>query len=238
METVYFSFNEVKPGSADFEDYLEARYLVFCEELGRVDPPGMFSSRGHPVETDQYDPFSRHFIARHKATGCVAGFMRVIMPNEHGLNVTPRYIIERPLPYPGATDDKIGEISRLAVTPQFRRRHSDEGKPVHGDPESEMTHKAEGVRQHQPELVLGMYREVYQLCRQVGLDFCVAAMDNRFSRLLISLGFPFVPVSPVNESVKPPRRVYLISAAEMERMLGEREASILKFMQAQLSAAA
>ncbi|MFW2355836.1 PEP-CTERM/exosortase system-associated acyltransferase [Hydrogenophaga sp.] len=235
METVYFTFYEVIPGTADFDDYLEARYLVFCEELGRVDAPGMFSSRGHPIETDPYDVCSRHFIARHKASGVVAGFMRIIMPNEHGLNVEQRYVIDHPLPYTSATADKIGEISRLAVTPHFRRRHSDQGKPIQGDPESEMTLKTEGVRHHQPELVLGMYREVYQLCRQTGLDYCMAAMDNLFSRLLTRLGFPFVAVGPMNPNVQPARRVYIISATEMERMLGAREATILQFMQTQLN---
>ncbi len=80
-----------------------------------------------------------------------------------------------------------------------------------------------------------MYREVYQLCRQTGLDYCMAAMDNLFSRLLTRLGFPFVAVGPMNPNVLPPRRVYIISATEMERMLGTREATILQFMQTQLS---
>lgn len=33
-----------------------------------------------------------------------------------GLNVT-RYVIDRPLPYADATDDRIGEISRMAIAP-------------------------------------------------------------------------------------------------------------------------
>ncbi len=233
MESAYFRFEEVVPGTVGYEHYLEARYEVFCEELGRVDAPLACSSAGKPVETDQYDPVSRHFVAIHKPTETVAGFVRVILPNEHGLNVTPRYVIERPLPYPDATDEHIGEISRMAITARFRRRHSDQGKPVHGDPESEMSGKPDGVRRHQPELVLGMYREIYQMCMHAGIRHCMAAMDGRFSRLLVSLGFPFVPVGPFNDKVRPPRRVFLISAAEMERSLGAREARILDFMQAQ-----
>lgn len=233
MESTFFRFEEVLPRTAGYERYLEARYEIFCEELGRVEAPGALSSTGRPIETDHYDPVSRHFVAIHKPTETVAGFVRVILPNEFGLNVTPRYVIERPLPYPDATDERIGEISRMAITAHFRRRHSDQGKPIQGDPESEMSGKPEGVRRHQPELVLGMYREIYQMCRQVGIDHCMAAMDGRFSRLLVALGFPFVPVGPFNASVKPPRRVFLISAAEMERSLGQREAHILDFMRAQ-----
>jgi len=78
-----------------------------------------------------------------------------------------------------------------------------------------------------------MYREIYQLCKASGVDYCVAAMDSHFSRLLIALGFPFVPVGPVNEGVSPPRRVFLISALEIERSLGAREEAVLRFMQDQ-----
>ena len=122
----------------------------------------------------------------------------------------------------------------LAVTPVFRRRHSDEGKPVQGDPETEMTGRPDGMRQHHPELVLGLYREVYHLCQSEGVDYCVAAMDRRFSRLLNTLGFPFLAVGPINQTVLPVRRVYLISAQEMENTLGSRENCILRFMQEQL----
>jgi N-acyl amino acid synthase of PEP-CTERM/exosortase system len=233
MDTIYFHFHEVWPGTADFDDYQEARYDVFCDELGRVEPTGQFNRRGHPIETDRFDAFSRHFIARHKTSDVVAGFMRVIMPNPIGLNVSDRYVIDQPMPY-GVSMDQVGEISRLAVTPVFRRRQSDEGKPVQGDPETEMTGRAEGMRRHQPELVLGLYRDVYHLCQSEGVDYCVAAMDRRFSRLLNTLGFPFLAVGPVNEAVFPARRVYLISAQEMESSLGSRENCILRFMQAQL----
>lgn len=233
METTYFRVEEVKPGSPAYERYLEARHEVFCAELGRVEPTGLNSSNGRPIETDGYDACSRHFVAFYKPDDSVAGFVRVILPNEKGLNVTPRYVIDHPLPYPDATDDSIGEISRMAIAAHFRRRHSDQGKPIQGDPGSEMTMRPEGLRRHQPELVLGMYREIYQLCKGLGIGYCVAAMDSHFSRMLVALGFPFVPVGPVNDAVSPPRRVFLVSAAEMERSLAAREEAVLRFMQAQ-----
>lgn len=232
METTYFRFNEVKIGTGEYERYLAARYQVFCDELHRVDAGGLRSRSGDLIETDRYDAFSRHFMAIHKDTGALAAFGRVILPSEIGLNVTPRYIIDRPLPFADATEGRIGEISRMAIAPNYRRRHEDQGKPVHGDPASEMSHKPDGARRHQPELVLGMYREMYRLCDQVGIAYYMAAMDNRFSRLLNTLGFPFVPVGPINEGVTPLRRVYLMSIREMECRLGERHPDTLRFMQA------
>ena len=261
METGYFNFEEVVWGTSAYELYLEFRYEVFCKELHRVAPSScLLSSNGRPMETDLYDQYSRHFMSYHKATGNPAASVRVILPSPVGLNVTPRYIIGRPLPYPDARDDNIGEISRMAIAPQFRRRQEDRNKPFQGDPEpeisqppdnrrhhlhrrlrfnpsstpeSEMNRLPDNHRRHQPELVLGMYREIYLLCRQNGIDYCMAAMETRFSRLLNTLGFPWVPVGPTNENVEPPRRVYLISAVEMERSLSQRETCILSFLQAQ-----
>jgi N-acyl amino acid synthase of PEP-CTERM/exosortase system len=234
METVYFRFEEVVLGTPAYELYLEFRYEIFCKELQRIASSSCpVSSGGRPMETDQYDPHSRHFMAYHKATGSSAASARVILPNPSGLNVTPRYIIERPLPYPDATNDNTGEISRMAIAAQFRRRQEDRDKPFQGDPEPEMSCQPEINRRRQPELVLGIYREIYLLCQQENIRYCMAAMDNRFSRLLNTLGFPCVPVGPVNENVQPPRRVYLISALEMERSLSQRGTCTLSFLQAQ-----
>lgn len=234
METSFFHVEEVLPGTLAYERYLEFRYEIFCSEFHRVVPTECaLSSNGLPMETDQYDAYSRHFLSTHKVTGRPAASVRVILPSPIGLNVTPRYIIDRPLPYAEATDNNTGEISRMAIAPQFRRRQEDRNKPFQGDPESEMSRLPDNHRRHQPELVLGMYREIYLVCKQLGIDYCMAAMENRFSRLLKTLGFPWVTVGPLNENVEPHRRVYLIGAEEMERSLSQRETCILSFLQAQ-----
>ncbi len=234
METDFFRVEEVIPGTRAYELYLEFRYEIFCTELHRIAPSSFpQSSTGQPMETDQYDQYSRHFMSYHKATGKPAASVRIIFPNQIGLNVTSRYVIDRPLPYPDAREDNIGEISRMAISPQFRRRKEDNGKPFQGDPEPEMSRLPDNHRRHQPELVLGMYREIYLLCKQNGIEYCMAAMENRFSRLLKTLGFPWAAIGPVNPNVDPPRRVYLIGAGEIELSLSQRETCILGFLQEQ-----
>lgn len=234
METSFFHVEEVVPGTHAYELYLEYRYEVFCKELHRVVPKSCpLSSNGRPMETDQYDQYSRHFMSYHKVSGSPAASARVILPSPIGLNVSSRYIIDRPLPYPDATNVNIGEISRMAIAPQFRRRQEDRKKPFQGDAESEMSQLPDNHRLHKPELVLGMYREIYLLCKQNGINYCMAAMEERFRRSLSTLGFPWVSISAVNQDVEPPRRVYLISAEELERSLSQRETRILSFLQAQ-----
>lgn len=232
MDTEFFHFDEVIAGTPAYERYLEFRYQVFCEELHRVVPDVVqLSSNGCPIETDIYDSYSHHFMAYHKQTGQCAAFARLIPPNPSGLNVTPRYVIDRPLPFPDAVDENLGEISRMAVAPHFRRRHEDQDKPYQGDPEPETRFKAEGYRRQQPELVLGMYREFYRVSKYLGIGYGMAAMDHRFSRLLNSLGFPFKPVGPINETVQPPRRVFLISMNELNNNLSQRNSRLLDFFQ-------
>lgn len=233
METMYFWFRETGTGHSDYDRYLEFRYAVFCAELKRVAyTSGLCSSRGNPVETDDFDPFSMHFIAEHKATGAWAACARLIRPSPLGLNVANRYEI---FPNIRASLEGmlVGEISRMAIAPQFRRRRSDLGRPPEGDPYPEVNDSRQGNRQSQPELVLGMYREIFHACRLMGIAACYAAMDVRFARLLQTMGFPFIEASPVNQGVNPPRRVYLITASDMIDRLAARDSRILEFMQVQ-----
>ena len=236
METEYFYFQQLQPGTEEYERYLEFRYAVFCDELRRItDIKAERSSAGLPIETDIFDPYSRHFMAYSKKTNEKAACVRMILPNPLGLNVHLRYQIDKPLPYPDANHENIGEISRMAIAPRYRRRDEDRGKPYQGDPELEMRFEKVGRRHHQPELVLGIHREIYQLCKSDSISYCVAAMEVRFGRLLTMLGYPFIPVGPINDSVQPKRRVFLISTIEMEKSLYGRDSRLLDFMRSGLS---
>jgi hypothetical protein len=82
-----------------------------------------------------------------------------------------------------------------------------------------------------------MYREIFLLCSSIGIEYCYAAMDDRFSRLLQAIGFPFRPVSPLNTAVAPPRRVYLIGSDDIERSLAQRDQRILDFIKGREAAA-
>lgn len=231
MKTQSFSFKEVFPGTPEYDAYLELRYAVFCEELNRVEAKDANLGR----ETDIYDQYSRHFLATHIATGALGACARLIFPNPSGFNIQARYEIKKEAVYPDAALEKTAEISRMAISSAFRRRREDDKRPVCGSPEDELPNSARedehvGNRKHQPEIVLGMYRAIYQSAKESGISHYIAAMDPMFSRLLGMLGFPFKSVGPVNMQVRPARRPYMMSNADLEQHLLCRNPSLLEFL--------
>lgn len=230
METRYFRFVEVTPGMPEYETYLALRYEVFCAELHRIDDFTVTTTNNR-IETDRFDLLSRHWLATHLETGQPAACCRLILPNAAGLSIAGRYTISEN-PYPDAQIEATAEISRMAIAPAFRRRHSDQGKPFAGDPNDELPDRApkERGRRHQPELVLGMYREIFLLAGETGITHAYAAMASNFSRILLMAGFPFVAIGPMNPAVEPPRRPYIISRDEIIRQLHIKNPGLLAFL--------
>lgn len=231
MKTRSFSFKEVFPGTPEYDAYLTLRYAVFCEELNRVETSDANLKR----ETDIYDQYSRHFLATHIDTGSLAACARLILPNPSGFNIQARYEIKKESAYPDAALEEIAEISRMAISSAFRRRRTDAKRPVCGSPEDELPNSAHeeehaSDRKHQPEIVLGMYRAIYQSAKESGISHYMAAMDPMFTRLLGMLGFPFKPAGPINMQVRPARRPYMMSNADLEQHLLCRNPSLLEFL--------
>ncbi|MGD2116770.1 MAG: PEP-CTERM/exosortase system-associated acyltransferase [Chromatiales bacterium] len=229
METAYFSFAEVFPGTAEYELYQQLRYEVFVEELHRIDASE--EERSRQVEYDDFDDISRHILASHKETGRAAACVRLILPKRDFLSIETRYEIDRAQIDP-IGHDHVAEISRMAISHMYRRRQEDQGKPPEGDPSREISEKSEasGNRTRSPELVLGMYREIFAIANEIDIHCAMAAMEPLFFRLLKQIGLPFRPVGELNRNVEPPRRPYIICSNELEKDLGERHPDILDFM--------
>lgn len=96
------------------------RYRIFCEKLGFIDPPAFPDRR----ETDSFDEHSIHCYVRHRASGKIAGCVRLVaadaskeMPLEGRCRGTLdpavlRHVRDR--------RSEVAEISRLAVGCSFR----------------------------------------------------------------------------------------------------------------------
>lgn len=225
MKTSHFRFSEVFPDTPEFDAYLALRYQVFCAELNHVRNPHP-GGGGICIETDRFDVVSRHWLAIDVATGSAAACCRLILPNPGGLSLESRYLVDH-RPYPDASAETTAEISRMALAPAFRRRRTnlsmtaaESGIP---DTLSPQCPGGSAALRYQPELMLGLFREMFLGTADAGITHAYAAMTSNFSRLLAMTGFPFLAAGPVNPNFSPPRRPYIISRSAVLRAFARHE---------------
>ncbi|MAT52737.1 MAG: PEP-CTERM/exosortase system-associated acyltransferase [Porticoccaceae bacterium] len=108
----------------------EIRYRVYCEELHYLDvEKDDVQGFGEGMEQDEFDERSIHILVTHRQTNRPAGCVRLVISNDS--------LYDQPLPMEkfclkslsvravellNEDRSRIGEISRLAVDPYFRRR--------------------------------------------------------------------------------------------------------------------
>tara|TARA_B100002003_G_C14104319_1_gene531160 strand:+ start:864 stop:1592 length:729 start_codon:yes stop_codon:yes gene_type:complete len=98
----------------------QLRHDVYCAEKG-FEP-----CRKDEVENDEYDQYSQHGLIQHNFTEEVAGTVRYVMPtlSSHLLPIEASVsdCITEPKLHPSRfSRHDIGEVSRLAVIPSFRK---------------------------------------------------------------------------------------------------------------------
>ena len=183
----------------DLEDVYRLRYRIYCLEKGYE------SKEKNPdgIEMDEYDVYSIHFIAKvfNEAVG------------------TARLILNNPLGFPAEkyckTDitsfsikkEQTVEISRFAVSNTlFRALQFDRTK-----------------------ILIGLFREVYQETKQLGIENLCAAMGKGLQRLLCKYGIIFSPLGPVVD-YHGPRAFHLSSMANMEEDVFLKNCDLFKFI--------
>lgn len=172
------------------------RYRVYVDEMKFERPedcPG-------GLESDAFDSRSLTVLLRHNATRRYIGCVRVIVSDpadktrpfpfeiaareqvenrSHLLHRTPR--------------ERIGEVSRLAVIQEFRRRKADHEQGLYSVPE--MARYNRDLRRHKFPPALGLIFAAAWLGIEVGLEAVFVMMELRLARLLRSLGMSFRQVA-------------------------------------------
>ncbi|MRS03908.1 PEP-CTERM/exosortase system-associated acyltransferase, partial [bacterium] len=124
-----FRFSRVDQNAVDFEKIMEEvfrlRYKVYCDEWGfekAADyPDGM--------ERNEFDAQAEHFIIQSTVDNTIIGTARVIFPGELGYAVTRHCIIDTDLQQKyldNIRSVRIGEVSRLAISKEYRKRIEDD----------------------------------------------------------------------------------------------------------------
>lgn len=172
------------------EKVYQLRHKVYCEELG-YEP-----QRESHLEFDEYDKRSIHCLLFHKASQTYVGCVRLVLADSHKPDApfpfeqACRESLEWDFDSPaGTTRLKYGEISRLAITANFRRRRGEANGPEGGNdiPEPD----GADARRHFPSVALGLYVAITAMGLNQGLEGVFAMMEPRLARQLRRFGILF-----------------------------------------------
>lgn len=175
----------------------------------------IFSQDRYPdgVECDAYDGHSVHSLLRHRSTGQLAAAVRLVLSDR---NVPDKgFPIEKQLQYPLYFKDvdvrnlprsSIAEISRFAISKQFRHRAGDEhldydstDRRVSAIPDHDLharNRRAEGRRSF-PHISLGLLKAIVKMSVENSVQYWYAAMEPSFIRLLYRFGVRFHTLGPI-----------------------------------------
>ena len=224
-------FRKVK-GNGELKKVYRLRYKVYCEEWGfekREDYPD-------GIEKDVYDDHSTHFAAVRE--GEFIGTVRLIHNSAEGLPIEKHTRIDEDLS--GLDRDKAVEISRLAVSKDFRRRARD-GLLYAGHVRNPLSPELfagmpEGKERRRSDLVTGLYKSMYVESRLTGLEHWFAVIARGLYLLLARYGVVFSQIGPeVDYHGK--RAPYLANINDLEDQLAITNPRLMKEFETALAEA-
>jgi N-acyl amino acid synthase of PEP-CTERM/exosortase system len=174
------------------------RYQVYCVENQFEDAVRFLDGR----ETDEDDDRSVHTLLVHRQSDALAGTARLILPSlgdkrrqlpiQGALSSRNRRLFEH-LPL-----ERTAEISRFAVSKEFRRR---QGEDRHAD--TGFCHApdwpASSERRLLPRLTFGLIRGILGICLDYQVAELAAMMEPALIRILRRLGLHFEPIGGLVE---------------------------------------
>jgi len=188
----YFSVVPANTGNL-LEKVYQLRHQVYCDELGYE------KQHASQLELDEYDKRSIHCLLFHKSSQTYVGCVRLILADSQNPDV--------PFPFElacgeslqwdfdssaGTSRRKYGEISRLVITANFRRRRGVASVPDGGSENFDAS--TEDERRLFPTVALGLYVAIAVIGLNQGLDGVFAMMEPRLARQLRRFGILFQQV--------------------------------------------
>ncbi|MCB2102707.1 MAG: PEP-CTERM/exosortase system-associated acyltransferase [Rhodobacterales bacterium] len=198
LRDLYETYFEAIPAdTADLKrEVFRLRYQVLCVEHGYFTPDELPDQ----MEQDHHDDHSAHCLLIHKPTGNLAGTVRLVLPKEpapgHGLPIQEYCrdpLIQDAAAFPVL---QMGEISRLSVSKQFRRRVTDTEYPDALDDNIGQPRREGEIRRLMPHITLGLMQGVLRMCVENNLPYVCASMEAQLLRLLARVGIRFDNIGP------------------------------------------
>ena len=207
------NFNYEKIGHSDtrMEEIFRLRFKVYCQECGYEDACDYLSG----LETDLFDSVSTHFATTEGDSGRVVGTARIIRSSEFGFPALNHFDVDKNL-LPKVPENQLGEISRLAISKEYRRRMVD--KAIYSDDSNVVSfldakEKRDWRKRFEIELVTGLYHCIYEESLRLGLTHLYAVMAEGLHSLLRRWGLVWKPIGPALD-YHGVRRPYVASIEE------------------------
>ena len=162
----------------------ELRYQIYCQERQYLPAINYPDKR----ESDEYDATSVHFATFNLKEELV-GYVRLVRPTApqpfpfqiHCPNLMPGVRLNTPA-------DAV-EVSRLMVHPNYRRRREDTLSGI--NTLTDAPEAAHDLRNKSPQILLSLYRLIYNYSRVNHINYWYAAMEQDLVRVLNQLDFQF-----------------------------------------------
>lgn len=178
------------------------RFHVYCIETGfeRKEDCQVVIENGHEVylEVDAHDCRSDHYLVRHRRTGLYAATVRLVLPDQEDLfrpyPIEAHCTLEKPVTDLGIRRH-LAEISRFAVSKEFKRRQDETGTltGIGSQPE---VYLAPDERRVLPHITVGLFAAIVRMTRAHGITHWYAVMEPALLRLLRLFGIRFLPIGP------------------------------------------
>lgn len=174
------------------------RYEVYCNELGWENSKSFPEGREH----DTFDQESKHCILLHRGSNSYAGCVRLVTASSD--SNSPAIPLQAHcsealdptlLDIDRLTRQTFGEISRLAILSQFRRRPSEHETP--DGVGKELFEIKQSERRRFPHIALGLYLGAASIGLGSGLNSVFAMMAPSLARHLRLVGIRFQQVGKV-----------------------------------------
>jgi len=210
FHTIYWkTFDLVKADTDELRQLaFKLRYDVFCnhdfgsELFERTDCFTLRSGTTDDTEKDSYDHNADHYLLMHRKSGNVAGTVRVV----HFDADTPIFsfplqeVCDHPFLHEGSKEQRVCEISRLCMAPQFRKRDSD-GRTLPAythikPPQNRGASDVAMIRRRIPFAPLGLMMAAFESALSRRTMNCVLAMDPSDFKILRSLGVVYKVLGP------------------------------------------
>lgn len=192
---IYNRYFETVPADTPerLDEAYRLRYQVYCVEHPFENPLEHPDGR----ETDIYDAHSVHSLLIHRPTGSVAGTVRLILPYDDNplpiASICHHPMLKERL---ALAPRKTAELSRFAVSKQFRRRATDTPIVDYGIVERPANPESTD-RRVMPHITLGLMKAVFDMSLDRGITHLFAVMEPALLRLINRIGLVFDPIGPL-----------------------------------------